>query len=82
MTTRAACGHDEAAIVNLCLAFGHFSQRGLPTGAIETSCDRCKETTVTGLPDKNLLADAAVWARDHRCPPPVTRASVLETMDV
>jgi len=43
---------------------------------VETCCDRCGETTISGLPDRDSLLDAVAWARDHKCPPsrPDTRA--------
>jgi hypothetical protein len=54
--------------VNLYSTFAPFSQRGLPSGVVETRCDRCGETTLSGLPGRDSLLDAVVWARDHKCP--------------
>jgi hypothetical protein len=71
---KPACEHD----VNLYSTFAPFSQRGLPSGAVETSCDRCGETTISGQIGRDSLLDAAVWARDHKCPPPVARIRVPE----
>jgi len=64
--------------VNLYSTFAPFSQRGLPSGVVETCCDRCGETTISGPPDRDSLLDAAVWARHHKCPPPVARIPVPE----
>jgi hypothetical protein len=55
--------------VNLYSTFAPFSQRGLPSGVVETCCDRCGQTTRSGLPGRDCLLDAVVWARDHQCPP-------------
>ena len=62
--------------MNLYSTFAPFSQRGLLSGVVETCCDRCGETTLSGLPDTDSLLDAVVWARDHICQPgrPDTRA--------
>ena len=72
---KPACEHT----VNLYSTFAPFSQRGLPSGTVETCCDRCGETTLSGLPGRDSLLDLVVWARDHKCPPPaaqITRAGV------
>jgi hypothetical protein len=73
-SARRACEHT----VNIYSTFAPFSQRGLPSGAVETSCDRCGETAISGQPGRDSLLDAVVWARDHKCPPPVARIPVPE----
>ena len=64
--------------MNVYSTFAPFSQRGLPSGAVETSCDRCGEIAISGQPGRDSLLDAVVWARDHTCPPPVARIPVSE----
>ena len=64
--------------MNVYSTFAPFSQRGLPSGAVETSCDRCGEIAISGQPGRDSLLDAVVWARDHKCPPPVARIPVPE----